>query len=222
MSQLRLEDVFTYKNESIHIIGCGATGSNLAYHLAKSGCSLVLWDDDIVSDVNLSNQFFKSQDIGKNKALALSENLEYITGNIGEFTVKDICVNETNVKFLAGYVFICVDKMSIRTMLWSKMKNNINIVSIIDIRMGINEGRIYYVNPTTGYGEKIYKESLYKDDEVATLHIKACHKTSVGVTAVGLVSYAVWMFYNIVKGKFVSAILEIMFDTPDLLLTKDD
>ena len=222
MSLIRLDDVFKYANQTIHIIGCGATGSNLAYQLAKSGCSLILWDDDEVSNVNLSNQFFQPKDVGSNKAKVLALNLELLTGNIGEFIAKEERITEENIKRLAGYVFICVDHMDVRKMLWNKLQKSILVNVIIDIRMGINEGRIYCVNLRTKEGVETYSQSMYDHEQVDSLHVDSCHKTSVGSTAIGLASYATWMFYQIVQENVTPDLLEIMFNIPDLMLTKND
>ena len=44
-------------SENIHIIGCGAIGSILAFSLAKLGLTkIVLYDEDVVEDKNVANQ----------------------------------------------------------------------------------------------------------------------------------------------------------------------
>ena len=67
-------------DKRITIVGCGAIGSFLALSLAKMGATnLCLYDFDEVSIVNMSNQFFRYSDIGKNKALALRELIKDFT-----------------------------------------------------------------------------------------------------------------------------------------------
>ena len=60
----------------IGIAGCGGIGSNVAYHLIRSGISEFKFGDfDIVEASNLNRQFFFYSQIGKAKALCLRENL---------------------------------------------------------------------------------------------------------------------------------------------------
>ena len=214
---IRLQDIFKYDKQIIHIIGCGATGSNLAYQLIKSECELHLWDDDIVNSQNIGNQFFTSADISVRKTNALKERLTPFSDSSIPIHTHNTQVTEKNCKFLSGYIFICVDKMDTRKMLWDNLKNNPNIKLIIDIRMGIDIGRIYTVNFETESGKKTYEESLYSSDKVASLHLTACYKTSVGSTAIGLCSYAVWVFYNTIANHSTPHLIEMSFENPDLV-----
>ncbi|MDK4501324.1 sulfur carrier protein ThiS adenylyltransferase ThiF [Fusobacterium necrophorum] len=60
----------------IGIAGCGGIGSNVAYHLIRSGISEFKFGDfDIVEASNLNRQFFFYSQIGKSKSLCLRENL---------------------------------------------------------------------------------------------------------------------------------------------------
>lgn len=72
------------------IIGCGGVGSNLAHFLTRllkeqdkvEQYALRLVDYDAVEDKNLGRQFFFVEDIGKNKAEALAENLKRIAPSL--------------------------------------------------------------------------------------------------------------------------------------------
>lgn len=63
---------------SIVIVGCGATGSNIATFVSQLAISeskieeIVLVDGDVVERKNFINQKFTERDIGKNKARVLS------------------------------------------------------------------------------------------------------------------------------------------------------
>ncbi|AVQ16716.1 sulfur carrier protein ThiS adenylyltransferase ThiF [Fusobacterium gonidiaformans] len=60
----------------VGIAGCGGIGSNVAYHLIRSGIiNFKFGDFDIVEISNLNRQFFFHSQIGKAKALCLKENL---------------------------------------------------------------------------------------------------------------------------------------------------
>ena len=82
--------------ENCIIVGCGGIGSNLAYFLIRSEnppTRMILIDYDIVTEKNLSRQFFTKSDIGQNKAIALKNNLEQFTAyniQIDAFPEKNI------------------------------------------------------------------------------------------------------------------------------------
>lgn len=60
----------------VTLIGCGGLGSELGLGLVRKGVGwLTLLDHDSVELSNLPRQFFKAEDIGSNKALALAHNL---------------------------------------------------------------------------------------------------------------------------------------------------
>jgi PRTRC genetic system ThiF family protein len=70
------------KDVTIHLIGCGGTGSWLAPHLARItkllqdvhhlGVRLVFWDHDTVEEKNIFRQNFCEAEIGTNKAETLA------------------------------------------------------------------------------------------------------------------------------------------------------
>src|SRR5258708_2842306 len=62
-----------------HVLCVGAGGiiSNIAPTLCRKGIGkITLLDDDLVEASNLNRQRFYAKDIGKNKAVALAENLQ--------------------------------------------------------------------------------------------------------------------------------------------------
>jgi len=70
-------DQVIFSASRIVCIGAGGIVSNIAPTLARKGInSIVLIDDDIVEASNLNRQRFYRKDLGRNKALALAENLQ--------------------------------------------------------------------------------------------------------------------------------------------------
>ena len=66
-----------FSNSSILCIGAGGLISHIAPTLVRKGIGrITLLDDDVVEASNLNRQRFYIEDIGRNKALALAENLE--------------------------------------------------------------------------------------------------------------------------------------------------
>ena len=67
----------------IGIAGCGGIGSNVAYHLVRTGVGyLKIGDFDIIEKSNLNRQYFFENQIGKYKAETLKENLLLINHDI--------------------------------------------------------------------------------------------------------------------------------------------
>ena len=80
---LRQRDLINQKvlgTKSLTVVGCGSIGSFSALTLAKMGISkITLYDFDNVETHNLSNQFFRNQDLGLNKAEATAQILKDMT-----------------------------------------------------------------------------------------------------------------------------------------------
>jgi len=70
-------DQAVFSKSSILCIGAGGLISHIAPTLVRKGVGrITLLDDDVVEASNLNRQRFYISDIGRNKALALAENLE--------------------------------------------------------------------------------------------------------------------------------------------------
>lgn len=120
----------------IHIIGCGSVGSAVAYLLVRMGVeNITLYDDDIIEPHNLGNQMFTQHRMGMNKAIALKEILcEINPAAADKITAKpEKYVGQP----LSGYVFLCVDDISVRKMICERNRYNINIEMILDVRTGL-------------------------------------------------------------------------------------
>lgn len=82
----------------IYVVGCGGTGAYIVSHLTRlistieNKPNLTLVDNDLVELKNLKRQHFISNDIGKNKALALAERYSNAFGieiNVIQNEIKD-------------------------------------------------------------------------------------------------------------------------------------
>ncbi|HEU6436903.1 MAG TPA: ThiF family adenylyltransferase [Nitratidesulfovibrio sp.] len=72
-----VDDAFErLSNSHAVIVGAGGVGSWVALNIAQLGVkNLTLIDNDIVSAHNLNRSFFKNEDIGKRKAIALADSI---------------------------------------------------------------------------------------------------------------------------------------------------
>src|SRR5580704_5652521 len=70
-------DQAVFSEASVCCVGAGGIISHIAPTLARKGIGrITLLDRDIVEVCNLNRQLFYEKDIGRNKALAMAENLQ--------------------------------------------------------------------------------------------------------------------------------------------------
>ncbi len=120
------------KEVSIHLIGCGGSGSWLAPHLARIAklleevhhlsVRLVFWDPDIVEQKNIYRQNFCEAEIGVNKAQTLARRYGHAWGMeviaVGvPFTRENLYRNNLAQRYGSGEVHFlvsCVDNNKAR------------------------------------------------------------------------------------------------------------
>lgn len=71
------------KTKTVGIAGCGGLGSNCAVSLSRVGIGkLIIADFDIIDESNLNRQYFFYDQIGREKVLALKENIARINPDV--------------------------------------------------------------------------------------------------------------------------------------------
>ncbi len=65
---------------AVTIIGAGMGGSWMTHSLARLGCPITIYDDDVVAIENLSSQAFVAQDVGYQKTMALARSFDQVIG----------------------------------------------------------------------------------------------------------------------------------------------
>ena len=170
----------------ITIIGAGATGSWLALILAKLGLkNITVYDFDRVEEHNLPNQFYGEDDVKEFKIKALRRNIVEQTGTaikIQNCEIKD------NVN-LEGFVFVLTDTMHSRKNIFENLlENNDKVLRVVETRMGLTHGRIYFINPNDEKQVEKYKQTFYSDEESA---VSFCGTSqSIVTTAIGIAQLA--------------------------------
>lgn len=125
----------------IHVIGCGAIGSNIAEQLARIGVEEVhLWDFDTVAAHNITNQMFDEADIGRTKVEAVTDMMKAINPAI---IITTHAKGLTEPYVLAGYVFLCVDNIDLRREIVKANQYNPNLVAFFDFRMRLTDAQHY-------------------------------------------------------------------------------
>lgn len=196
--------------ERIHIIGCGAVGSTLAYNLAKLGLTnIVLYDEDIVEGKNVANQMFRNIDIGKPKTEALKQMLVEINPELEE-TIK---INGFyKDELLDGYVFIAADNIEIRKTIVQKNKFNLNVKAVFDFRMRLEDAQHYAADwSSIKMKDELYATMDFTHEEAAAdTPRSACHETlSIFYTITGIVSCGIQNFVHFCKDS--STLQKMMF-----------
>ncbi len=189
--QLDMFDPQTF-NTPVHIIGVGATGSWIAFILAKMGVrNITAWDFDIVEVHNLPNQIYGLQEVGMMKVEALKKIIARDCGF--EIEVKAEKVDGTQK--LEGIVYICTDTMSSRKEIWlNSLKYQLDVNLVVETRLGAELGTIYSVRPLDPTDVREYENTLYSDGDAEESPCSYRAIPTVVSTIAGLASHKLVKF----------------------------
>ena len=161
LRQLDILDPEKLVRLAVTVIGAGAVGSFTTVALAKMGLGdLTVYDDDLVTDHNLPNQFYREVDVGRPKVEALAEIVHAFAG----ISIKGHQEKYTH-QVLAGLVVSAVDSMDARRTIWRRVRMNPAVVLFIDARMGAEVARVFTVDPTDPDDLRQYQASLHSSDD---------------------------------------------------------
>ncbi len=150
----------------ITIIGAGAIGSFTALTLAKMGFhSIEVYDDDDVSVENISNQFYRYSDIGRNKANALAQMLFDFEG----IDIVPFSIRWERGDMLNPYVIMAVDSMTVRKRIFEDIKGSSSVKGFVDGRMGGQQAEIYTINAKRRAEKAVYEQYLWAEEEASVL-----------------------------------------------------
>ncbi len=182
--------------DEVHIIGVGATGSYVAYLLAKMGVrNIHAYDFDEVEEHNLPNQVYRLKDVGKPKVEALREIILEATGI--EITAHNEAV--TGASKLKGVVFLMVDSMDVRKDIWEgALKFKLSVRFMIETRMAIDNGRVYAILPSNPADIRLWESTLYSDEEAEE---SPCTNRAISPTVSYIASIAVWKLIKWFNGE---------------------
>ena len=205
-------DVNRLHTTPIKVIGTGSVGSFTTLSLVKMGAHLVeVWDDDIIDEVNISNQFFRIKDIGEYKCDALQSLISDFEG----VSIVNNAVKCNGTQKLSGIVIVALDSMTPRKRIWDSIKGKEDVELFIDPRMGGRVARIYAVNPRSGIDD--YEKTLYKDDDSAP---ERCTERTIIYNVLGIAS----MVCKLIEDHFSNPIegcKEIILDYATYTLMKN-
>lgn len=155
-----------------YVIGVGGTGSLLARDLPKlllgTVHKMILVDGDVVEKKNIERQGYQSQDVGDNKALALSRKINSLYTIECEFDDK-YCTYESLIALIKDdkrytpVLIGCVDNDATRVIL-ENVFNELNDAIYIDSANSEYEGNIYIVSKEDGIQQGKLRSQCYKFD----------------------------------------------------------
>lgn len=202
--------------DRIHIIGCGAIGSNVAAQLVRFGLTkITLYDMDTVSEHNIANQLYRFKDIGKPKVEALRSQLLDINPEVE----KDLRIvpDGWHGQRLSGYVFLCVDNIDLRREIATKFKDNTFVKAMFDFRMRLTDAQHYAADWSDSKMIESFLRSMAftPEEAIAETPRSACNMDlSVMPTVQFIVSLGIGNFINFVKnGLIKKTILADPFNT---------
>ena len=188
-------------DDEIHIIGCGAVGSTIAEQLARLGIKkLHLYDFDVVSEHNITNQMFYLAHVGLTKLKALDEILHAINPDI-----ELIHRTEGWEKGmpLSGYIFLAVDNIDTRKEIVKDNLFNPLIKAMFDTRMRLTDAQ-HFAALWTPEGKKFLQDTMNftREEAASSTPVSACGTTlSVTPTVRIICSLAVSNIVNVILEK---------------------
>ena len=169
------------------IVGCGAGGSFTALTLTKLGVGkLILYDMDTVEPHNVSNQFFRLSDLGKNKAKATKELCEEHKTDLQLIEAFNERFIEQPIK--TDIALALTDTIEGRQNVFKQAVASSKCVLYIDARMLANDWQIYTVN-TRNYEQVL---TFWKDylEDIQTQN-QPCTASMIIYNVLGEVSHIV-------------------------------
>lgn len=163
--QAELVDSEIFTNP-ITVIGAGAIGSFTVLTLAKIGfTNITVYDDDIVSVENISNQFYRYRDIRTLKTIALRD----MVRDFERITIQAWSSKWNRAIPIKGYIIMAVDNMAVRNEVYKFVKRNADVYGFIDGRMGGQQAEVYSVDLLQPEQKKVYEKYLWSDTEASDL-----------------------------------------------------
>lgn len=174
-------------SQEIHIIGAGAIGSFVALNLAKMGfTNMTVYDGDTVAEENMSCQWYRHTDIGKNKVDALSDLIHDFTGERIDVIPKHYLSGR-----LSGIVVSSVDCMSVRTTIYNNLRHWPSTQYLVDPRMSAEYALLYTMNMNKKEDVEDYEKTLYTNENSVQERCTAKSTMYTSTMLAGLVAKAI-------------------------------
>lgn len=214
---LEFFNAYELVKKPVHVVGCGAIGSNVAEQLTRLGLENVhLWDFDIVEPKNVANQMFFDSDIGEQKVDAIERLCKAINPDINIIKHGD-GVKEPYV--LNGYIFLCVDNIDLRREIVKANRLNPNCIAFFDFRMRLTDGQHYFArrNDRRQMDNLLGTMDFSHEEAVSATPRSACGvELSVCYTVKTIVCYGMANFVNFCLGNETKEMIVVDLQTMDI------
>ena len=213
--QVELIDVSKF-DVPINIIGCGATGSFVAFILIKMGfMNINIYDFDDIEEHNIPNQLFMESQIGKPKVEAFYEIYKTFHNDEGleRITVHNEKITATNAYKLNGIIFCCVDSMNARKYIYQSAFKKGKADLWIESRLSIYGAYIYTLAAKDAKLLEKYETTLY-DDAEAEVSVCGVSQTALPA-AINAASMMVMQMISWFEEK--ELLNQIMYSIPELI-----
>lgn len=180
----RQRGLLTRDIETVAIIGVGGLGSHLAQRMRLGVGRILLFDPDVVEQVNLGPQAFDNTDVGKAKVAACRDRLTAMT--LTQVETYPVCYVGQPIP--EGAVVVCVvDNLETRQTIWREwIRLNAGVSLWIDGRMGGLWGRIYTLDPMEIERVDWYDQKLAQSGKPEEL---LCTERGINFNCAGLACY---------------------------------
>ena len=158
------------------VIGTGAVGRQVVLQLASIGVpAITIYDHDTVGPENLAPQGFLELDLGKTKVEAVKEMAKLMNPTCdirprpNRFRVSDVPSwdpGEEDHAHIDTVVFLCVDSMEARSLIWGAVKTHSFIKAVFDSRSASEMIRVFAVDKPTE--DTYYDTTLFTDEQAHT------------------------------------------------------
>jgi molybdopterin/thiamine biosynthesis adenylyltransferase len=140
---LGIYQVPTYFN--VGIVGAGGLGATTALALAKMGVvQMTIWDDDVISDVNIPTQLHRVSDVGKPKVDGLAQTLSEFSDEIIVSPFQERIDWESTLIDSYNLFIAAVDSIEARKQIWNAVING-QVDWFLDLRMASEQYQHFLV-----------------------------------------------------------------------------
>lgn len=190
------------KEQTVIVAGIGGIGSYLTFLLSRLKiANMILYDDDIVEEANLSGQLFSKTDIGSTKVKAIADMIT----NYSDFYCYNCMPQKYTFSSNSSRIMMCgFDNMKARAQFYANWRAYVERLPnedratclFIDGRLAAEEFQVFCIKGTDTYlMDKYEKEYIFPDSEAeATL----CSYKQTSFCANMIASIMVNLFVNFV------------------------
>lgn len=205
------------QEHKIILAGLGGIGSYVAFLLSRMRpAELILYDDDIVEEVNMSGQLFSQRDINKSKVSAITRTMQDFSNYYSAAAFKERYTEDS----LTSDIMICgFDNMVARKTFFKKWMQHVVKKSdeekknclFIDGRLAAEEFQVLCIRGDDSYNMKVYLEKyLFSDSEAEAT---VCSYKQTTYMANMIASVMVNLFTNFAANQVIDNLRSLPFFT---------